>query len=81
MRREEANQIEERGRGNIIIEIQADGFLYNMVRNIVGSLVDVGRERQTVDWMAEVLSANDRKAAGATAPPQGLFLVQVEYHQ
>lgn len=80
VRYKEANHIKERDRENIVIEIEADGFLYNMVRNIVGSLVDVGRGRQTVDWMAEVLSAKDRKAAGATAPPHGLFLVQVEYH-
>jgi len=71
---------EENSQGKIVIEIQADGFLYNMVRNIVGSLVDVGRGKQKVDWMAELLSAKDRKAAGATAPPNGLFLVQVDYH-
>lgn len=63
----------------IVVEVEADGFLYNMVRNIVGSLVDVGRGRQEVSWIAAVLAARDRKRAGMTAPPQGLFLVHVDY--
>ena len=73
----------ERGRGAeadwITIEIEADGFLYNMVRAIVGTLVEVGRGAEDESWVAEVLAATDRRAAGPTAPPQGLFLVQVEY--
>ena len=64
----------------IVIEVEADGFLYNMVRNIVGSLVEVGRGKQTPAWIADVLHAKDRKVAGMTAPPQGLFLVNVEYN-
>jgi tRNA pseudouridine38-40 synthase len=63
----------------IIIEVEADGFLYNMVRNIVGTLVAVGKGKQSVTWPAEVLALRDRTAAGMTAPPQGLFLVQVDY--
>ena len=63
----------------VFVEVEADGFLYNMVRNIVGSLVEVGRGRQPVSWIAEVLAARDRKRAGMTAPPQGLFLVSVDY--
>lgn len=63
----------------IIVEIEADGFLYNMVRAIVGSLVEVGRGSQPEAWPAEVLQAQDRRLAGPTAPPQGLCLVQVEY--
>jgi tRNA pseudouridine38-40 synthase len=63
----------------IVVEVEADGFLYNMVRNIVGSLVDVGRGRQPVSWIADVLAAQDRKRAGMTAPPQGLFLLRVDY--
>ncbi len=63
----------------VVIEVQADGFLYNMVRNIVGSLVDVGRYNQSVEWIGQVLETRDRKQAGATAPPQGLFLVHVDY--
>jgi tRNA pseudouridine(38-40) synthase len=63
----------------ITIEIEADGFLYNMVRSIVGTLVEVGRGAQPESWPGEVLLAADRRFAGPTAPPQGLFLVRVEY--
>ncbi len=63
----------------LTIEVEADGFLYNMVRTIVGTLVEVGRGTQTEAWPAEVLAAQDRSAAGQTAPAQGLFLVRVEY--
>ena len=63
----------------ITIEIEANGFLYNMVRAIVGTLVQVGRGAQPESWPGEVLSAMDRCVAGPTAPPEGLFLVHVEY--
>src|SRR5262245_19909060 len=63
----------------VIIEVEADGFLYNMVRNIVGTLVAVGKGREAVGWPAEVLTACDRTKAGMTAPAQGLFLVEVAY--
>jgi tRNA pseudouridine38-40 synthase len=63
----------------IIIEVEADGFLYNMVRNIVGTLVAVGKGKQPIEWPAQVLAHRDRKEAGMTAPPQGLFLAGVEY--
>lgn len=63
----------------IIIEVEADGFLYNMVRNIVGTLVVVGRGKRSVAWPGEVLAARDRRAAGMTAPAQGLFLLWVKY--
>ncbi len=59
------------------IDIEADGFLYNMVRNIVGTLVQVGVGRAEPTWVGEVLAAKDRCVAGATAPPQGLILVEV----
>ncbi|MGD9644096.1 MAG: tRNA pseudouridine(38-40) synthase TruA [Pirellulales bacterium] len=65
----------------ITIEIEADGFLYNMVRAIVGTLVEVGRGARPIDWPAEALAALDRRAAGPTAPPQGLFLLRVDYEQ
>ncbi|MBX9787733.1 MAG: tRNA pseudouridine synthase A [Pirellulales bacterium] len=68
--------------GNLIaIEIEADGFLYNMVRAIVGTLVEVGRGARPVTWPAEVLATQDRRAAGPTAPPQGLFLLRVDYEE
>jgi len=73
----------ERGRGAgddcVTVEIEADGFLYNMVRAIVGTLVEVGRGAQPESWLPDVLQAADRSAAGPTAPPQGLFLVKVDY--
>jgi len=65
------------GTSQVIVEVEADGFLYNMVRNIVGTLVDVGREKRPTEWPAEVLAARDRRVAGVTAPPQGLYLVEV----
>ncbi len=63
----------------ITIEVTGDGFLYNMVRAIVGTLVEVGKGSREVAWPAEVLAARNRSRAGQTAPPQGLFLVSVEY--
>ncbi len=71
------------GRGEdaaqVWIEVEGDGFLYNMVRVIVGTLVDIGIGRKPESWAAEVLAAADRQAAGQTAPPQGLFLLYVNY--
>ena len=61
----------------IHIEAEANGFLYNMVRTIVGTLVEVGRGARGEDWPAAALAACDRRRAGPTAPPQGLFLVEV----
>ena len=73
----------ERGRGAerdlVTVEVEADGFLYNMVRAIVGTLVEVGRGARAESWPGKVLDARDRRAAGRTAPPQGLFLVDVQY--
>jgi len=68
------------GRGGdwITICVEGDGFLYNMVRTIAGSLVEVGRGARPVEWMADVLAAQDRKAAGPTAPPHALFLVRID---
>lgn len=63
----------------ITIEVIGDGFLYNMVRAIVGTLVEVGKGAREPAWVAEVLASRDRRNAGQTAPPHGLFLVRVEY--
>ncbi len=63
----------------IVVEIEADGFLYNMVRAIVGSLVEIGRGVESEAWLGEVLRAKDRRKAGPTAPAQGLFLVKADY--
>ena len=72
-------EIAEQGNGLIVIEIKADGFLRFMVRNIVGTLVDVGLGKITSDDFKEILLSKDRSIAGATAPPQGLFLMKVKY--
>lgn len=64
---------------HLSIEVEADGFLYNMVRNIVGTLVEVGRGKQTLEWIDHVLAARDRDVAGPTAPACGLFLLRVDY--
>ena len=63
----------------VSIEVEADGFLYNMVRAIAGTLVLVGSGKRPESWVGEVLRAENRVAAGPTAPPQGLFLVHVRY--
>jgi tRNA pseudouridine38-40 synthase len=60
-------------------EIYADRFLKQMVRSIVGTLVEVGLGKRAPDSFAAILAAHDRAAAGKTAPPQGLFLVRVDY--
>ena len=65
--------------GRIVVEVEGDGFLYNMVRTIVGTLVEVGRGVRPESWPAEVLACRDRRLAGQTAPPQGLCLWQVDY--
>jgi tRNA pseudouridine38-40 synthase len=61
------------------IEVEADGFLYNMVRSIAGTLYQIGRSYWPVEKMKDILDAMDRKEAGPTAPPQGLFLMWVKY--
>ena len=63
----------------VVLEVEADGFLYNMVRAIVGTLVEVGRGAEPETWPGEVLAAADRTRAGPTAPPEGLFMVCVRY--
>jgi tRNA pseudouridine38-40 synthase len=62
----------ERVRDRIEIQIQANAFLHHMVRNIVGSLLPIGRGERPVEWMAELLRGKDRTRAGATAPATGL---------
>ncbi len=59
--------------------IKANAYLHRMVRNIVGTLVEVGLERRTSDDMGEILRGKDRRLAGITAPAKGLFLVKVHY--
>jgi tRNA pseudouridine38-40 synthase len=66
--------------GNWIwLDVEADGFLYNMVRAIAGTLINVGRGYWPESQVAEILKAGDRRLAGPTAPAQGLFLIRVSY--
>jgi tRNA pseudouridine38-40 synthase len=63
----------------IVVEIEANAFLHHMVRNIIGSLLLVGRGERPVPWVGELMLGGDRKMAGPTAPPQGLTLVGPRY--
>lgn len=63
----------------IVLDIKANAFVHHMVRNITGSLIEVGRGKQPVEWVAQVLAAKDRTQAGPTAKPGGLYLVDVDY--
>lgn len=62
-----------------VYEIRGDGFLHHMVRNLVGTLLLVGKRTLKPDDITRIVSARDRSAAGATAPARGLYLVNVEY--
>jgi tRNA pseudouridine38-40 synthase len=61
------------------LEVEADGFLYNMVRAIAGTLLLVGTGKRPESWARAVLEAENRATAGPTAPPQGLYLLSVRY--
>jgi tRNA pseudouridine38-40 synthase len=63
----------------IRIGIDADGFLKHMARNIVGTLVEIGRGRIPPHHMEKILKSHDRKLAGPTAPAHGLFLEKIKY--
>lgn len=63
----------------LCFDIEADGFLYNMVRAIVGTLIHVGRGRWNADDLERILTSGDRTHAGETAPAQGLYLMRVDY--
>ena len=65
--------------GFLVFDVKANAFLQHMVRNIMGSLMQVGRGEQEPAWIAELLSLQDRTLAAQTAPPDGLYLVGVEY--
>lgn len=71
--------VKETGGGNLTYDIAANGFLRFMVRNIVGTLVAVGLGKISIEKVPEILQSKDRSRAGATAPPRGLFLVEVSY--
>lgn len=73
-----AVQVEEQG-ADLVIRVRGNGFLYNMVRIIVGTLVEIGQGKREPESMREVLEARDRSAAGPTAPANGLMLVKYEF--
>lgn len=68
-----------RANGLVVFDIQANAFLLHMVRNLVGTLLQVGSGDRAVGWPAAVLGARDRRSAGPTAAPVGLYLVEVRY--
>lgn len=63
----------------VILDIKANAFLHHMVRNIMGTLMVIGRGEQPVSWMQDILQGRDRKQAGMTASAAGLYLVNVQY--
>lgn len=65
--------------GGIRLEFEANGFLYKMVRNITGTLLDIAAKRIALASIEKIFQAKDRKASGSSAPPQGLFLMEVKY--
>ncbi len=72
----------EGGRGEdgyVNIRVTGDGFLYNMVRIITGTLAEVGLGKRSPEEMTEIIEGKDRTKAGHTAPPQGLYLEQIYY--
>lgn len=71
----------EQGNGDIWLEVAGDGFLYNMVRIITGTLVDVGHGKIDPAGVPLIIESKDRSRAGHTAPPQGLYLAEVYYEE
>ena len=72
-------QVLEKEQGRIWIELTGNGFLYNMVRIIAGTLVEVGLGNKKPEEITKIIQGKDRSKAGKTLPPQGLYLVKVEY--
>ena len=75
----EVRPYEDPRRPLISLEVEADGFLYNMVRAIVGTLLRIGNAQRPASYLGEVIEGRDRQKAGSTAPARGLHLVQVVY--
>ncbi|CAG0939046.1 tRNA pseudouridine synthase A [Gammaproteobacteria bacterium] len=76
----ELQKLEVRRDGSlVVVECRANAFLHHMVRNIVGSLLRIGRGLAAPEWLAGVLAGRDRRAAGMTAAAAGLYLSQVHY--
>ena len=73
--------VEEALRSEFIIRVRGDGFLYNMVRIIAGTLIDVGTGKIEPEFVQEIIRSKERGLAGFTAPPQGLYLAEVYYRR
>ena len=73
-------QVEEQG-ADLVIRVSGNGFLYNMVRIIAGTLLEIGQGRRLPESMTEILEAKSRGAAGPTAPANGLTLVGYEFSE
>ena len=71
-------KVEKNGE-RINIELTGNGFLYNMVRIIAGTLLEVGLGKIKPEEIMEIIESKDRQRAGKTLPPQGLYLVEVDY--
>lgn len=71
--------IRGRTRGWMVMTVEASAFLRHMVRNIVGTLIEVGKGSMTAEEFRDIFESKDRNRAGITAPPQGLFLSRVKY--
>ena len=65
----------------LVYRVRGSGFLHHMVRNLVGTMLDVGRRRLSVKEIPGILAVRSRAAAGPTAPAKGLFLCSVEYDE
>jgi tRNA pseudouridine38-40 synthase len=78
VRRVESLEVARHG-SHVIIEVRANAFLHHMVRNIAGVLIRIGSGEAPVQWAREVLEGRDRRLGGVTAPPGGLYLVEVRY--
>lgn len=72
-------EMKEESGSRLVFELTGNGFLYNMVRIIVGTIIDLGRGRLSLKDVESILKEGDRKKAGQTVPPQGLYLVEVYY--
>ena len=75
------NATVERKNNKITISLTGNGFLYNMVRIISGTLVEVGLNNIEPEEIPKIIEAKNRQMAGKTLPPQGLFLINVEYDE
>lgn len=79
LREVSVHEVSEAGENLIAIDVEGNAFLHNMVRIMVGTLVEVGRHNRSVDWVRSVLESCDRRAAGPTAPAKGLVFEDVTY--